>query len=139
MIGQLGGATPPDGRWRSVLDLLASDALSWDRLCAAFPWLNDVPERAAEQLRTDARYSGYLQRQEAELRLSRKQEGVALSHVDFTQVGGLSAEIRDKLLRSKPESLAAAARIQGMTPAALSSIAAYIRKREPARPVAADA
>ncbi|HEX2941318.1 MAG TPA: tRNA uridine-5-carboxymethylaminomethyl(34) synthesis enzyme MnmG [Rhodopila sp.] len=138
-IGRLGGAAPPDGRWRSILDILAGDVVAWDRLTEAFPWLGTLSDRAADQLRTDARYSGYLQRQQAEARLSQKQEGIALTGIDFGQIGGLSAEIRDKLLRSQPETLAAAARIQGMTPAAMSSIAAYIRKRETARTATVDA
>jgi tRNA uridine 5-carboxymethylaminomethyl modification enzyme len=138
-IGRLGTVAPPDGRWRSVMELLANDAIQWDQLQMAFPWLGELPERVGEQLRTDARYAGYLQRQQAELRLSQREEGVGLRHVDFNAVGGLSAEIRGKLLNARPESLGAAARIQGMTPAALSSIAAYVRKREAHRAAAIDA
>jgi tRNA uridine 5-carboxymethylaminomethyl modification enzyme len=121
------------------MELLANNAILWDRLRIAFPWLAELPERVAEQLRTDARYAGYLQRQQAEQRLSQREEGVGLRDVDFNAVGGLSAEIRTKLLSARPESLGAAARIQGMTPAALSSIAAYVRKREAQRAVAVDA
>lgn len=138
-VGRLGGMAPPDGRWRSVMELLANNAILWDRLRIAFPWLAELPEQVAEQLRTDARYAGYLQRQQAEQRLSQREEGVSLRDVDFNAVGGLSAEIRNKLLSARPESLGAAARIQGMTPAALSSIAAYVRKREAQRAMAVDA
>lgn len=138
-VGGLGATPPPDGRWRSVTELLANDAIQWDRLQVAFPWLAELPRRVAEQLRTDARYAGYLQRQQAELRLSQREDGFALRDVDFAAVGGLSAELRDKLLSVRPDSLGAAARIQGMTPAALSSIAAYVRKREVQRVAAVDA
>jgi tRNA uridine 5-carboxymethylaminomethyl modification enzyme len=54
---------------------------------------------------------------------------VDLALVAFDEIGGLSSEIREKLNHARPESLGAAARIQGMTPAALASIAAYARKR----------
>ena len=138
-VDRLGIASPLDGRWRSVLELAGNDAIGWPRLCAEFPWLATLPARTAEQLRTDARYAGYLHRQQAEFRLSRREDGVGLADVAFEDVGGLSAEIREKLNRSRPDSLGAASRMQGMTPAALASIAAFVRKRQAARTAAADA
>jgi tRNA uridine 5-carboxymethylaminomethyl modification enzyme len=127
-MDRLGIVPAADGRWRSVLDLAGNDSVAWPRLCAAFPWLHSLPARVAEQLRTDARYAGYLHRQQAEVRLSRREESVDLARIAFDDVGGLSTEIREKLNHSRPESLGAAARIQGMTPAALASIAAFVRK-----------
>jgi tRNA uridine 5-carboxymethylaminomethyl modification enzyme len=126
---RLGIVPAADGRWRSVLDLAGNDSVRWPLICEAFPWLGSLPERAAEQLRTDARYAGYLHRQQAEVRLSRREDSVDLALVAFDEIGGLSTEIREKLNHARPESLGAAARIQGMTPAALASIAAYARKR----------
>jgi tRNA uridine 5-carboxymethylaminomethyl modification enzyme len=126
---QLGIVPAADGRWRSVLDLAGNDGVGWPMLCAAFPWLGALAERTAEQLRTDARYAGYLHRQQAEARLSRREDSVNLEGVLFENIGGLSTEIREKLNLTRPESLGAAARIQGMTPAALASIASFVRKR----------
>jgi tRNA uridine 5-carboxymethylaminomethyl modification enzyme len=128
-MDRLGLVPAADGRWRSVLDLVGNHSVAWPRLCGVFPWLHSLPERVAEQLRTDARYAGYLHRQQAEARLSRREENVDLVRVVFDDIGGLSTEIREKLNHSRPESLGAAARIQGMTPAALASIAAFVRKR----------
>jgi tRNA uridine 5-carboxymethylaminomethyl modification enzyme len=136
---RVGISPPADGRWRSVLELAGIDAVSWPCLCAEFPWLGALPERTTEQLRTDARYAGYLHRQQAEFRLSRREDGVGLADVQFEDVGGLSTEIREKLNRSRPDSLGAASRIQGMTPAALASIAAFVRKREATEPAGAGA
>jgi tRNA uridine 5-carboxymethylaminomethyl modification enzyme len=132
---------PPftDGRWRSVLELAGNDAIAWPLLCAEFPWLEALPDRTAEQLRIDARYAGYLHRQQAEFRLSQRENGVGLTNIVFEEIGGLSAEIREKLNRARPDSLGAASRIQGMTPAALASIAAFIRKREASQPAGAEA
>jgi tRNA uridine 5-carboxymethylaminomethyl modification enzyme len=127
-MDRLGLVPAADGRWRSVLDLVGNHSVAWPRLCGVFPWLHSLPERVAEQLRTDARYAGYLHRQQAEARLSRREENVDLVRVVFDDIGGLSTEIREKLNHSRPESLGAAARIQGMTPAALASIAAFVRK-----------
>ena len=118
-----------DGRWRSVLDMAGNDNVAWPTLCAAFPWLASLPARTVEQLRTDARYAGYLHRQQAEVRLSRREDGLDLGGIRFNEIGGLSTEIREKLNTTRPESLGAAARIQGMTPAALASIAAFVRNR----------
>jgi tRNA uridine 5-carboxymethylaminomethyl modification enzyme len=128
-MDRLGIVPATDGRWRSVLDLAGNDNVSWPSLCAAFPWLAALPERTAEQLRTDARYAGYLHRQQAEVRLSRRENSVDLEGILFEDIGGLSTEIREKLNHIRPESLGAAARIQGMTPAALASIASFVRKR----------
>jgi tRNA uridine 5-carboxymethylaminomethyl modification enzyme len=126
---RLGIAPAADGRARSVLDLAGSDSVAWPLLCEVFPWLGSLPERTAEQLRTDGRYAGYLHRQQAEARLNRREDSVDLTEVAFEEIGGLSAEIREKLNRARPGSLGSAARIQGMTPAALASIAAFVRKR----------
>jgi tRNA uridine 5-carboxymethylaminomethyl modification enzyme len=126
---RLGFAWRADGRWRSVLDMAAIDTVAWDTLAAAVPWLQDLPPRAAAQVHAEARYSGYLQRQDADIRRFRKEEAVSLGGLDFAEIGSLSAEVVDKLTRFRPESLGAAARLQGMTPTALASIAAHVRKR----------
>jgi tRNA uridine 5-carboxymethylaminomethyl modification enzyme len=118
-----------DGRWRSVLELFGHDTVPAERLIAAFPWLRDVPARALAQIGVMARYEGYLGRQEADIRAFRREEAMLLHDVAFAEIGGLSTEIRDKLVCCRPASLGAAARIQGMTPAALAAIAAHLRKR----------
>ena len=124
---------PPraDGRARSVLDMAAIDTVAWDALAAVVPWLRDLPPRAAAQVHAEARYAGYLQRQDADIRRFRKEEAVSLQGVDFADIGSLSAEVSGTLIRARPESLGAAARLQGMTPTALASIAAHVRKRRP--------
>jgi tRNA uridine 5-carboxymethylaminomethyl modification enzyme len=126
---RLGVVPAADGRRRSVLDLAGNESVQWPLLCQVFPWLGALPARVAEQLRTDARYAGYLHRQQAEVRLSRREDSVDLAAVVFDEIGGLSTEMREKLNHTRPDSLGAAARIQGMTPAALASIAAFVRKR----------
>ena len=129
--GRLGFPPRADGRWRSVADMAAIDTVAWDALATFVPWLRDLPPRAAAQVHAEARYAGYLQRQDADIRRFRKEESVSLDGVDFADIGSLSAEVTDKLMRAHPESLGAAARLQGMTPTALASIAAHLRKRRP--------
>ena len=121
-----------DGRWRDVVELSGYDSVPWSDLTSAFPFLLEAPPRAVAQMRAEALYGGYLHRQQAEIRGFAREEAVSLAGIAFDRVGGLSAELRDKLTAVRPESFGAAARIQGMTPAALAAIAAHLRKREAA-------
>jgi tRNA uridine 5-carboxymethylaminomethyl modification enzyme len=129
-LAKLGIDVRADGRRRSVMDLLGHENLTAERLAPAFPWLRELPARVVGQLETEARYAGYLGRQDADIRAFRREEAVPLHDVAFDQIGGLSAEVRDKLTRHRPASLGAAARIQGITPAALAAIAAHLRRRD---------
>ncbi len=129
LLAEIGIDVRADGRPRSVLELLGHDGLTAERLTTAFPWVREIPVRALAQVATEARYAGYLRRQEADIRAFRREEAVPLFDVAFDEIGGLSAEVRDKLTRHCPASLGAAARIQGVTPAALAAIAAHLRRR----------
>jgi tRNA uridine 5-carboxymethylaminomethyl modification enzyme len=89
--------------------------------------------RAAEILRADLHYAGYLNRQDAEIRARERDEAVLIvKNFDYATVGGLSTELREKLERVRPESLGAAGRIEGMTPAALGAIFGALRRRRAA-------
>lgn len=85
------------------------------------------PARVRATLGADALYAGYLRRQEAEIASFRRQEKIRLpGGLDYTRIGGLSAELRCKLEMIRPVTLGAAARISGMTPAALAAVMAYL-------------
>ncbi len=84
--------------------------------------------RASTQVATEALYAGYLRRQDAEIRAFRREEGAMLpTALDYADIGGLSAELREKLNAIRPASLGAASRIQGMTPAALAALLPHVR------------
>jgi tRNA uridine 5-carboxymethylaminomethyl modification enzyme len=118
-----------DGRRRSAFDLLAFPNMSIAALARVWPGLAAIPAAAAERLQTDARYAVYMDRQEASIAAFKKDEAVAIPvALDFAAVAGLSNEIRQKLERHRPSTLAQASRIDGMTPAALMLMLAYIRK-----------
>jgi len=126
----MGAVVRQDGVVRSVLDLLGHTGVPRALLVERFGFLRDMPARVFEQLCNTALYAGYIQRQEAEIRGFRREEAVALdADVDFAGIGGLSTELREKLVRAQPRSLGAASRIQGMTPAALAALAAHVRKQ----------
>jgi tRNA uridine 5-carboxymethylaminomethyl modification enzyme len=117
-----------DGRWRSVFELLGRQEVAFDVLAGKFPWLQELPMRVFSQIQSEARYAGYLPRQQADIRSFQREEAVDLDGVAFREIGGLSAELSGKLMQVQPASLGAASRIQGMTPAALAAIAAHVRK-----------
>ncbi len=129
-LARMGVTVRDDGRWRDVIELSGYDGVPWDGLTRAFPFLLEADPRAVAQMRAEAVYGGYLHRQQAEIRGFSREEAVSLDGIPFERVGGLSAEIRDKLAAVRPASLGAATRIQGMTPAALAALAAYVRKRD---------
>ncbi|CAH2600896.1 5-carboxymethylaminomethyluridine-tRNA synthase subunit MnmG [Rhodovastum atsumiense] len=119
-----------DGQPRSLLDLLGHPRIPVDFIEGQFPWLRDLPPRVRGQIEVEALYAGYLSRQEADVRAFRRDESMKLDHdLDYRLIGGLSTEIREKLAAARPANLGAAARIQGMTPAALTAIMAYVRQR----------
>jgi tRNA uridine 5-carboxymethylaminomethyl modification enzyme len=131
-LQQHGVVVRSDGRWRSVFELAGLPDVGPEALARAFPWLRDLSARSLSQVRTEARYSGYLPRQDADIRTFRREEALALEGVTFADIGGLSAELTAKLTQTRPASLGAASRIQGMTPAALVAIAAHARKQQSA-------
>jgi tRNA uridine 5-carboxymethylaminomethyl modification enzyme len=129
-LARMGVNVRDDGRWRDVVELSGYDGVPWEALTRAFPFLLGAAPRAVAQMRAEAVYGGYLHRQQAEIRGFAREEAVSLDGVAFELIGGLSAEIRDKLASVRPASFGAAARIQGITPAALAALAAHLRKRQ---------
>jgi tRNA uridine 5-carboxymethylaminomethyl modification enzyme len=118
-----------DGRRRSAFDLLAFPNMTLGTLAQVWPELLAISDAAAERLQVDARYAVYLDRQDASIVAFKKDEAIAIpASLDFSAVPGLSNEIRQKLIRYRPSTLAQASRIDGMTPAALMLILAHIRK-----------
>ncbi len=96
---------------------------------SAFGAKPEGTSRAAEILRADLHYAGYLSRQNAEIKARAQDEAVLIhDNFDFSTVGGLSAELREKLERVRPKNLGAAGRIEGMTPAALGAIFGHLKK-----------
>ncbi|QCK85283.1 tRNA uridine-5-carboxymethylaminomethyl(34) synthesis enzyme MnmG [Phreatobacter aquaticus] len=126
---EFGIALNQDGVRRNGFELLSHPEIAWSDLARAWPHLSEVDPKLAEQVETDARYSVYLKRQSAEADLYRREEALALpTDWETLSVPGLSNEIRAKLIRYRPETLGQAARMDGMTPAALTLIAIWARR-----------
>ena len=87
--------------------------------------------QVGQQLEIQARYSGYIERQAGEIDQQRRQAALSLpENIDYTQVSGLSNEVRSKLERIRPMSIGQAGRISGMTPAAISLLLIHLKKRK---------
>ena len=118
-----------DGQRRSAFDMLAYPEVPRERLCAMWPELSPISEATMDQLHAEALYSGYVGRQMADIEAYRKEQNLLLpDDVDYHGIPSLSAELRQKLSRCKPATLGQAARIEGMTPAAISALLRYVKK-----------
>ena len=132
-LGRMGIHVNADGVRRSVADLLRLPGIDLPRLAAIWPELAGFSPVVVEQIEIDARYAGYLDRQEADIRALRRDDALLLpTDLDYATVGSLSTEIRLALTKARPATLGAAARIPGVTPAALAALLRHVKRRAPA-------
>jgi tRNA uridine 5-carboxymethylaminomethyl modification enzyme len=117
-----------DGHRRSAFELLAYPEIEWDMLRGIWPELSAVDPSIAVHLQIDAKYDVYLKRQTADVDAFRRDEGLVLADVDYADVPGLSNEARSKLEAARPRTVGQAGRLDGLTPAALGILAAYLRR-----------
>ena len=118
-----------NGKSRSVFDLLSYPEISFAELSAAFPELQSMPSEIARQIEIEGKYKGYLDRQEADIRLFKKDEELKIpADFDYDRVGGLSIEIKERLKRAQPENIGIASRLAGITPAAVTALIGHLKK-----------
>ncbi|MFO1209056.1 MAG: tRNA uridine-5-carboxymethylaminomethyl(34) synthesis enzyme MnmG [Amaricoccus sp.] len=118
-----------DGARRSAFDLLGHPDMASEAVVAAFPELVGVDPDILEQVERDARYAPYLARQALDVERLQRDEAAALPvGLDYGAIGGLSHELRGKLMLVRPGSIGQAARIEGMTPVALTQILLRVRQ-----------
>jgi tRNA uridine 5-carboxymethylaminomethyl modification enzyme len=129
-IANAGVNLNPDGESRDGLQTLALTDATWDHLAALDPALPLPAPAIREQLKREAQYATYLDRQERDIAALRREEATHLpADFDYAAVPGLSIELRQKLERHRPATLRHAAEIDGMTPSALLLLSARLRKR----------
>jgi tRNA uridine 5-carboxymethylaminomethyl modification enzyme len=116
-----------DGVRRSAFELLAYPDVGWAEVRAIWPELAIDPS-VAVHVEIDAKYDVYLKRQTADVDAFRRDEGLILTAVDYADVPGLSNEARSKLEAARPRTVGQAGRLDGLTPAALGILAAYLRR-----------
>ncbi|RXH24515.1 tRNA uridine 5-carboxymethylaminomethyl modification protein [Bradyrhizobium nanningense] len=117
-----------DGQRRSAFELMAYPEIGWSQVRTIWPELAGIDPVIATHLEIDAKYDVYLERQSADVDAFRRDEGLVLTEVDYSLVPGLSNEVRAKLEKARPFTVGQAGRIDGMTPAALGILAAYLRR-----------
>jgi len=127
-VGALLGA--PLTREQRALDLLRRPEVSYRALTAlAAVGAADADAKVAEQVEVQAKYAGYIERQQAEIERHRRQDEQPLpADMDYQAIRGLSTEVREKLARHRPATVGQAGRIPGVTPAAVSLLLVYLKK-----------
>jgi tRNA uridine 5-carboxymethylaminomethyl modification enzyme len=117
-----------DGHRRSAFELLAYPEIEWATVNGVWPQLSAIDPAIAVHLEIDAKYDVYLKRQTADVDAFRRDEGLVLTDIDYSDVPGLSNEARSKLEAARPRTVGQAGRLDGLTPAALGILAAYLRR-----------
>jgi len=136
-LERLGYKINQDGVRRTAHDLMRYPEIDFAVLKTIWPQLGSISPDIAEQVEIDARYAGYIQRQEADIKAFRRDEALQLPHdLDYNTVGSLSNEMCVKLSKFRPETLGAAARIPGVTPAALVALLRHVKRKEKEKRVA---
>ena len=124
-----GLAVNQNGVRRSVADLLRYPSITVADLKPIWPALGELRRDVVEQLEIDARYDGYLDRQEADIVAFRRDESLILpDRLDYDRIKGLSTEVREALKASRPATLGQAARLAAMTPAGLTTLLGHVRR-----------
>ncbi len=131
MLQKQGVHINQDGQHRNISELLGVSTISWDQLATIWPEMNDIAPDIREQIEIDALYAGYMERHEADIEAFRKDEGLILPRdLDYRAVGSLSNEVRAKLEMAQPETLGAASRIPGVTPAAIIALLRHVKRKD---------
>lgn len=127
-LSRIGAPANDDGRRRSALELMGRFGAKDRHLCMLWPELAEIPLWARESLTVDAQYASYLDRQRADVEAFKRDEALKLpKDLDYADIGSLSNEARQRLERVRPDTLGAAARMPGITPAAISALLRYMQ------------
>jgi len=124
-----GLALNKDGQRRTAFELLSYRGVDFTKLARIWPRFGDIDAKIAEQIEIDAKYDVYLSRQAADVAAYRRDESFMLpDDIDYAALPGLSNEVKQKLQRHRPRTIGHAARIDGVTPAALTLLVAHVRR-----------
>jgi tRNA uridine 5-carboxymethylaminomethyl modification enzyme len=123
-----------DGQRRTAFEILSYPGIGIADLARIWPRFGEWPAKIAEQVEIGAKYDVYLSRQAADIAAYRRDEGFELpDELDYGALPGLSNEVRHKLIAQKPRTIGHAAKIDGVTPAALTLLVAHVRRGKPAK------
>jgi tRNA uridine 5-carboxymethylaminomethyl modification enzyme len=118
-----------DGIRRSAFDLLRYKEIDFTHVSQIWPELNSIEDKIKEQIAIEAAYSGYIERQESDIKSFYRDEDLRLAEdLDYSKVSGFSAEMVQKFTQIKPRTIGAASRISGVTPAAIVNLLRFVKK-----------
>ena len=130
---QAGWAVNQDGRVRTAWEYLSYKEIGLNALSAIWPEVSDISEEIGTQVEIEALYSSYLERQAEDVAALRRDEDLMIpADLDYSGIGGLSNEVRQKLESVRPSTLGQAGRIEGVTPGALTALLGYVKRRKKA-------
>ena len=128
-LKEMGLVVPRDGRKQTAFDLLKAKEFSINDLKEVFPETSIMDKKLLNQIKIDALYSGYLKRQENDIKSFKKDERLKIPrNLNFEEIGGLSNEVIEKLTKIQPETISQASRISGITPVAIVSILRHLKR-----------
>lgn len=127
-IESLGITVKHNGK-KNLKDLLAYQDVSRETITKIAPECKDVDNSVYEQVEIDAKYSGYLKREYEDIAVFKRDENLQIrDDIDYAKIGGLSTEMIQRFSTVKPKTIGEAARIKGVTPAAVTAILGYLKK-----------
>ena len=128
-----GWSVNQDGRVRTAWEYLSYKDIGLPSLAKVWPELSDIAPEIAAQIEIEATYSAYLDRQAEDVAALRRDEDLMIpGDLDYSAIGGLSNEVRQKLETVRPSTLGQAGRIEGVTPGALTALLGYVKRRKKA-------
>lgn len=118
-----------DGVRRTAFNVMSYPDVSRETILTIWPQLQQISPQIYEQIEIEAKYSGYIKRQLADIEVFKKDENLRLrENIDYSQIGGLSREMVAKLSQIRPSTIGEASRIPGVTPAAITAILGFVKK-----------
>ena len=128
-LEKFGVSIKKDGVRRSAFNTMSYTDVSRETINKIWPQLIEMPDSVYEQIEIEAKYSGYIKRQLADIEVFKKDENLKLKdNINYAEIGGLSREMIAKLSKVHPATIGEASRIPGVTPAAITAILGYVKK-----------
>lgn len=128
-LDDYGIKTKRDGTRRTAFNVMSYDTVSRETIIKIWPELANIPEVIYEAIEIEAKYAGYLKRQQADIDVFLKDEKLQIKvDIDYSLIGGLSREMVQKLSKVRPSTIGEASRIPGVTPAAITAILGYVKR-----------
>ena len=128
-----------DGKRRTALDLLSYPEVTYSKLVPIWNDLKnlDLPKDIVEQIEIEAHYKGYLKKQDSDIISLKRDENIKIPiNFDFNELSSLSNELKEKLIKAKPQNISQVSRIEGMSPAAVNLILSIIKSKAKSRKIA---